>query len=751
MRRKRRTAFLAVAVLCCAVVRVWAEDEPHPPELAAARAAPDETRLNELVVQAQRPWSAASSREMNARDFQIRPHTTLIQILNNVPGLVVTQHQGGSKAPQWFLRGFDADHGTDIAVFADELPINFVTHAHGQGYADPNFLIPETIDRIELYKGPYFPQFGDFATAGALKLITKETFKENFALAEGGSFDTQRYVLGASPQLGSVKTLFAGQAYYTNGPFINPEHLARYNGMARFILDPTPESKLTATYQGYAADWDGSGQIPAPQVASGALDRFGSVDPSEGGRSDRQNLILDWRYTPSAVDTWEVYTYATRYKLRLWSDFTFFSNSGLRFVQYPSGAIEDTGDGPVRPNAKYIPGDQIYQGDSRYMYGGRARYTRNWFLGSFPMQSQLAFETRNDDIHVTLKRAVRRTSFFTVNDVYVREHSFSGYWAQQIFFTDWLRFEGGMRGDFFVFDVNDRLPRQGRDPNFSAVFLNGQTSQGQASPKANLTITPLENTEIYLNFGQGFHSNDARANITGQFSGQRASGTGVEVAGRATPLARGTGYEIGARTRLFDRIDLAAAVWNLKLGSELVFSGDAGTDEPSGASSRRYGVDFEARWQINDWLYADYDLSWVHARFDNGGFVPLAPPILMNGGLTADFHNGFTIALRGRYLTDRPADEGNRLQAEGYYLLDLFAKYRWRNVELGIQLLNLTNTSWREAQFEDNSCVRSQVQSRDAARPCFSKPGKDPVTPPGAIHFTPGNPIGVRAGVTVFF
>src|SRR5215475_11704240 len=307
MRRKRSAALLAVAALSCAVASVWAEeradDEPHPPELAAAGPTPEDARLEEIVVEARRPWSAASSREMNAKDFRIRPHSTLIQILNNVPGLVVAQHQGGSKAPQWFLRGFDADHGTDIAVFADDLPINFVTHAHGQGYADPNFLIPETIDRVELYKGPYFPQFGDFATAGALKLITKETFKENFALAEGGSFDTQRYVLGASPQLGAVKTLFAGQAYYTNGPFIHPENLARYNGMARFTLDPTPDSKLTTTFQGYAADWDASGQIPAPQVATGELNQFGSIDPTEGGRTDRENLLLDWRYTPTATDT----------------------------------------------------------------------------------------------------------------------------------------------------------------------------------------------------------------------------------------------------------------------------------------------------------------------------------------------------------------------------------------------------------------------------------------------------------------
>lgn len=741
MRRRSCTALLAGAALSCAVAgEVRAEERPPA----------DETRLEELLVEARRPVSAASSREMNAKDFQIRPHSTLIQILNNVPGLVVSQHQGGSKAPQWFLRGFDADHGTDIAVFADYLPINMPTHAHGQGYADPNFLIPETIERVELFKGPYFPQFGDFATAGALRLITKETFAENFALAEGGSFATQRYVLGASPQLGNVRTLFAGQAYYTNGPFINPENLARYNGMARFTLDPTTDSKLTGTVQAYAADWDASGQIPAPQVASGALDRFGSVDPTEGGRSDRQNLMLDWRWTPSAADTVEVYGYGSRYKLRLWSNFTFFANSGLRFVRYPSGAIADTGDGPVRPNADYIPGDGIYQGDSRTLWGGRARYTRNWFLRNLPMQTELAVETRNDDIHVTLQRQVRRSSFFTVNDVYVRERSFSGYWSQQVFFTDWLRFEGGLRGDLFVFDVANRLPQQARDPNFASVFLNGRSTEVLPSPKANLIITPVENTDVYLNFGRGFHSNDARANIIGDFTGTGQSGTGVDPVKQATPLAKALGYELGARTRQFDRLDLAAAIWNLNLESELVFSGDAGTDEP-GPSSRRYGVDFEARWQINDWLYADYDLSWVHARFDGGGFVPLAPPILMNGGLTADFHNGFTVALRGRYLADRPADEENSLTAEGYYMLDAFAKYRWRNVELGVQLLNLTNTQWREAQFADNSCVRSQIQQRDGSRPCFAKPGRDAVTPPGAIHFTPGNPIGVRAGLAVYF
>ena len=259
---------------------------------------------------------------------------------------------------------------------------------------------------------------------------------------------------------------------------------------------------------------------------------------------------------------------------------------------------------------------------------------------------------------------MRRTSFFTVNDVYVREHSFSGYWAQQIFFTDWLRFEGGLRGDFFVFDVNNRLPRQGRDPNFSAVFLNGRTSDGHREPEGQPDHHPASRTPTSTSTSARAFTRTTRAPTSpAQFSGaseRRAPAS--TTAAQATPLAKATGYELGARTRQFDRLDLAAAIWNLDLESELVFSGDAGTDEPSGPASRRYGIDFEARWQINDWLYADYDLSWVHARFDNGGFVPLAPPILMNGGLTADFHNGFTVALRGRYL-DRPAGRRGRRAA----------------------------------------------------------------------------------------
>jgi outer membrane receptor protein involved in Fe transport len=715
-----------------------------------ATGADGEVRLEELVVEAPTPRSAASADEVGARELAVRPHHTIAQILNNVPGLVVAQHQGGSKAPQWFLRGFDADHGTDVAVSVDGLPVNLVTHAHGQGYADPNFLIPEVVERIRVTKGPYLPQVGDFGTAGAVEFVTRERFAERFLLSEGGSFGTMRHVLGASPDLGPVRTLLAAQVYTTDGPFEHPENLWRYNGYAKLALEPTPRSQLLLAAAGYQADWDGSGQIPLRLVNDGTLDRFGSLDPTEGGRTDRQLVDLHWRFTPSASDTVEAQVYGSRYKLRLWSDFTFFSTTGLRFVQYPNGGIEDTRDEAVRAGAHYVPGDGIYQGDSRVYWGAKARYRRSWFVSGLPLQSELGVETRHDDVHVTLRRQVRRQSFFTVNDVYVRERSVSGYLAQQIFFTDWLRLEGGLRGDVFLFDVNDRLPSQGADPNFAAVYLNGRVTDGLVSPKANLIVTPRPDTEVFLNFGRGFHSNDARAAIGGPaFTGVSRPGTGAPEEA-VTPLTRALGAELGSRTQALDRVDLAAAIWLLDLDSELVFSGDAGTDEPSGPS-RRWGIDFATRWEIARWLAADYDLAWADPRFRDGGAIPLAPTLLMQGGLTAEPVRGLSVGLRARYLADRPANAERTLTAQGYFLLDLVGRYRWRNLELSLELLNLTNTDWREAQFADNSCVRREEQSADPSAPCFAKPGRSAVTPPDGIHFTPGNPFNVRAGLTVFF
>ena len=712
-------------------------------------------QLEELVVEAKKPLSSASSDEVREKDYAVRPHDTMMEILNNIPGLVVAQHQGGGKAPQWLIRGFDADHGTDFAVFLDDMPVNLPTHAHGQGYADVNFIIPETIERFELYKGPYFTQFGDFANAGALNFVSKEEFKENFALAEGGSFDTQRYVVGASPKLSWAKTLLAAQVYSTNGPFINPQNYWRYNGFGKMTLDLTPESKLWFDGSVYNGDWDGSGQIPQRLTSTGELSRFGSIDPSEGGKTDRENLDVHYTYTPTAEDAWTFQAYASRYKLQLFSDFTFFRDTGLRFVEDPDGSITDCRrvNCVLPSNPNYIPGDGIEQNDQREIYGGKASYTRYWLLGGFAGQSQVAVETRNDHINLALHRQVERTRFYTINELEVQENTVSAWMQHQFFLTDWLRLEAGLRGDVFFFDGRNRLPQQADDPNFSPVPIAGNSTDSIVSPKVNVVITPLPETDVYLNYGNGFHSNDARNVLLAKADPKDAGGA-------SSALAKSTGYELGARTRQFDRLDVAAALWLLDLQSELVFSGDAGNQEtgagggsfqPAGAT-RRWGVDFEARYQLTKWLLLDYDLSYADPRFRTGDFpggaIPLAPTLLMNGGLTTDFGNGFSAALRGRYLGDRPANEDRTLTARGYTLLDLLGRYRWRNVEGQLSLLNLTDTAWREAQFDDQSCVRGEVGGGD----CNPSPGQQGANAGvDGIHFTPGNPFWVRGGVTVYF
>ncbi len=725
-----------MALLCIPATSATAEDQQ--PDAAAIR-------LDEVVVEAARPRSAASSDEIRAADYGLRPHATTQEILNNVPGVVVAQHQGGGKATQYLVRGFDADHGTDFAVFVDQLPVNLPSHAHGQGYADLNFLIPETVERLQLYKGPYFAQLGDFANAGALNMVTKDEFAENFALAEGGSFATQRYVIGASPRLGNVKTLLAAQIYATDGPFDSPENYLRYNGFGKFTLEPTPESRLAVSLGLYDGRWHGSGQVPLRAVSSGLIDRFGSIDDSEGGKSDRENLNLQYSLTPRPADTWTFQLYGSRYKLALNSDFTFFKDTGLRFTRDATHGIVDTGDGPVLPDANYIPGDGIAQNDRRYIYGARGGYQHFWDVHGTPLATQVGLETRNDDIDVALQRQVRRHTFFTINKLHVLESSFSGFLQQQIFLAEWARLEVGLRGDVFLFDGRNRLPQQAEDPNFDPVLIHGNTRDYIISPKANLIITPVKDTDVYLNFGEGYHSNDARNALLSKHTD-------------FAPLTKSLGYEIGARTHQLDRLDAAVALWKLDLDSELVFSGDAGNQEtgaggtfqPAG-KTRRYGVDFEARYRVTDWLFADYDLSWAHATFTNGDAIPLAPTLLMNGGLTAQFANGFSAALRIRYLDDRPAIEDRSLTARGYTLLDLIAKYRWRNVEASLAILNLTDTSWREAQFADTTCLRGEI---GVVPGCDAKPGKQSAhahDPPSDIHFTPGNPIGVRGGITVFF
>jgi outer membrane receptor protein involved in Fe transport len=718
---------------------------------AAAKPAPVKRRerLAEVLVEADRPLSAASSLNIRAQDYAMRPHATIQEVLNNVPGLVVTQHQGGGKATQYLIRGFDSDHGTDIAVSVDGLPVNMVSHGHGQGYADLNFVIPETVERISLFKGPYFVEFGDFATAGALQFNLVDEFEENFFHTEFGSFDTLRLVGGVSPRLGEVRTAIAAQAYLSNGPFIDPQDFSRFNAFARFSLDPTPDSTVRVWGSAMVSEWGASGQVPLRQVLEGDLSPFGSLDNSEGGKTDREDLVLEYEFRPSAEDTVRAMAYATHYALNLYSNFTFFQETGLRFARLPDGSVVDTGDDAVLPGADYIPGDGIRQTDDRMMYGVQLDYTRDWEALGVPMQTRIGLQNRNDNIGVTLSRQVRRAVFHDINDARIYENSLGLFLGQQVFPADWIRLEVGLRGNLFFFDVANRLRPQGTDPNYTSISIAGKSNDSIVSPKANLVLTPVEDTDVYFNFGTGFHSNDARSTAANTINSADPETFVPSQEDGFSPLTRAIGYELGSRTRQFGRLDLAAALWLLDLDNELVFCGDCGTLDPVGGITRRWGIDFEARYRITDWLFADYDLTWDDPRvLATGEAVPLAPTLMMNGGITVEPFEGFQAALRVRYLDDYPANEDRTLTTRGYALLDLMARYRWRNLEVGLAFLNLTDASWREAQFGYPSCVRGEVGASPA---CLAKPGPEPGEGVDDINFTPGNPFAVRAGLTVFF
>ena len=716
--------------VCCIIVLLWTAKMGYGHDIADQQhakhpSANSTKQLPQMTVTERRPVSAATESRVREQDFAVRPHNTASEMLNNLPGFVAGQHAGGGKAMQYFLRGFDNDHGTDVAISVDGIPVNMVSHAHGQGYADLNFLIPEVVGSIDYRKGPYFADAGNFANSGSVNFVTKEDTVENSLRAVGGSFNTMRYVGILSPRLGPVQSLIANEVYFTDGPFKHGENFVKYNFFGKFSLRPSPTSKLSLWTSLYTGDWDASGQIPLREVRSGRLDRFGSLDSTEGGRSDRENVNLIYTATPSPEESWFVQLYFSRYRLRMFSNFTFFS-----------------GD-PVR-------GDGIEQLDSRVLFGGRAHYHRLWTLGTMPLESTVGFETRNDNADVGLFRQQRRQRFVTTQKAEVWENAFSGYTQHELFVREWLRFIVGLRGDVFVFDVDDRSPHevtntpqlQGKkskrvlQQTTDAGHVYSSTTDGIVSPKASLIVSPFTNpaslwhqTDLFLNFGMGYHSNDARDAV-------QPGGSG---------LARSTGGEIGTRTRLYNRVELASSLWWLDLGSELVFVGDEGTTEQRGPT-RRWGVDFEVRAEVLPWLLLDYDLTYSDPRFRvTGEAIPLAPTLLMNGGLTAYPIENFSAALRVRFLDDRAANEDRSVIARGYTLIDLLVRYRWRNIEVSFDVLNLADTDWRETQFATDSCLRREV-GRD--RRCPRDGGGPGIADTNIVS---GYGINVRSGLTVFF
>lgn len=689
---------------------------PAPPSSSPEPAADADQRFTTMVV-ADKPMSAASSLTVREQDLRLRPIQRVSDLLRVAPGLITVQHAGGGKATQYLLRGFDADHGTDVALTLDGIPINMVSHAHGQGYADTNFIIPELIERIEVFKGPYFAELGDFATAGAINLVTKSALPQAMVSVQGGMYNTLRTTVAAGPSFGNVRTLLMAEGSYADGPFDNPERFKKYNLFAKLTYDLSARSSVSLAVSSYGGDWFASGQLPAREVAKGRLGFFGFLDPTEGGSSARQNVYLSYQLRDDKNELTAL-AYLSRYQLRLYSNFTFFARD------------------PVH-------GDGIEQSDARYLAGLRASYRRKIRLGWLSLDTSVGVMARFDDIENGLYNQQSRERISTTAEHQIRETSLALFAKEEVSFAKWARLIVGLRADYILFDVTDRA----EDLSALGSVQSGVRGDVQISPKATLVVSPHKSTDLFVNFGRGFHSNDARGV--------------VRTVDPVTPLTAALGYELGVRTRLFERLDLAASFWGLSLDSELVWVGDEGVTEASSAT-RRLGAELEARLKILSWLFADLDLTVNDARFThnagNGSAVALAPRLTIAAGLSVATPFGLRGSLRFTGIGSRPATEDEFLTAQGAYLLDGFVGYRWRFVELGLSIENITNSRYRAAQFATTSRLQSE--------PATSAPPPSGACPDGTraqvgsdgnfagcedVNVTPGTPINVQGRLTLYF
>ncbi|HXU06121.1 MAG TPA: TonB-dependent receptor plug domain-containing protein, partial [Polyangia bacterium] len=653
---------------------------PVTPAPAPAPPAPPEPPA-ETVVKARRPISAASSFSVRDRDFELRPIGSVQDILRVTPGLVLVQHSGGGKANQYFMRGFDSDHGTDLALSIDGVPINMVSHAHGQGFADTNFIIPEVVERVQITKGPYFAGQGDLATSGTVNMVSRDEFEHSSAAAglvgsPGHGSAGYRGLAIASPKFDGgdvkLKATFAAELGRTNGPFDNPENWDRYKLFNKLtFVDPT--WSLSVGEMSYAGNWFGSGQIPARAVQSSQVTRFGSIDPDEGGNTARHQLFAQVRLSPTPNSQLDVLAYAGLYRFNLFSNFTLF--------------LRDPDNG-----------DEIEQVDRRVFYGGRFSYRIVRALGPMTLDTTIGADARSDDIHGELWYTVHRQQLTGVRNDDMHETLVGAYVNEEIAPLRWLRLDLGGRADLISFAVDNQLPNP--DPT---APVSGVGADHQFSPKASLILTPVDRhaaqLDIYVNYGHGFHSNDVR---------------GVFTQPAVTPLTRAVGEEIGARARLFGRWDLAAALWRLDLDSETVWVGDAGTTEAGPPTTRR-GIELETRFEITRWLAADLDLTFTQSRFaladTNGGGLALAPKQTWAGGLSARHAVGPGVARAGlRFfgIGDRPATDDGALTAPGFTQVDLHLGWRHRWFDVAFDIENLLDGAFRSAQFATVSRLRTE-------------------------------------------
>lgn len=614
------------------------------------------------------PPIAASEVIVTPEQINTQPNMRPGEVLENAPGLIVTQHSGEGKANQYFLRGFNLDHGTDIAIFIDGMPVNMRTHGHGQGYADINFLIPELIQSLRVRKGPYFADEADFASAGAVHIDYVDRLSRNLAQVTAGSFGYRRGLFIGSHKVGDGNVLAALEAIGYDGPWDNPDRQQKLNGVFRYSQG-TALDGFSLTAMAFDNKWNATDQVAEGAISQGLIGRFGTLDPTDGGLSRRYSLSSRWSFSDENTIT-QVNSYLIRQDMRLFNNFTYFL------------------DDPVN-------GDQFSQLDKRFLGGINASHTIRSQFWTLPVETTVGVQTRYDDIRLGLYRTRQRQTLSTVRADEVTEAS-AGFYVQQIVrWNDWMRTVGGLRYDRYAGDVQSDF-----------ALNSGKANDGIVSPKAGIVFGPFNKTEFFANIGEGFHSNDLRG-VTIR----------VDPNDRITPLpnvallVKSRGGEIGLRSRMIRGLDTSFTVFTLDYDSELVFVGDAGTTEAS-RPSRRIGFEWTNLYQYNAWLRFDLNLAYTHARFTDsdpaGDHIPGAATMVASGSVTFGEALGWFGALKLRHFGTRPLIEDDSVRSGSTTLVNARIGYRFENgMRLTLDAINLFNAKTNQIAYYYDSRVTS--------------------------------------------
>jgi len=663
---------------------------------------------------------SATQGTVGATEIQDRPILRSGEILEAVPGLIITQHAGGGKANQYFLRGFNLDHGTDFAIFIDDMPLNLPSHAHGEGYADMNIVIPEFVRGVNYEKGPYYADVGNYGSTGSAHVEYFKTLPQNFFQAEGGMYGFGRFVFGVSQKLGKGTLLYGGEAYHEDGPWKHPDNYYKFNGLLTYSQGGEANG-FSITARGYHGRWHSSDQIPVTAVP--VVGYFGALNPADGGHSQRYSLQAEWHRQNANSET-KITAYGFYYDLDLFSDFTYFLNDPIK-------------------------GDQFEQQDKRWVAGLDAHHTifSEWF--GRKVENTFGLQVRNDWVHNGLYRTEDRVRTDktdivacytnpipscdcdgTINgnystlpadtDLNTFTDTIVGFYAEnKIQWTEKFRWDLALRGDEAIYNVTSLTPSYVASELPGAPVVNfaqlnsGTASKFLPSPKASLIFGPWAKTDFYAQGGFSFHSNDARGATqrTEPISPDNPFPTPTN---RVSPLVQTKGGEVGVRTSAVPHLQSTLSLWYLHSNSELQQDGDTGATVPSASPSNRYGIEWANYYTPTDHLVFDLDMGDSRARFTEfdpddaafsnpvgapfpvqgpgGKLVPEAVKVVISSGITLHIYKGFTSTLRLRYFGPRDLTSDGINRSASTLLLNMGLGYRfnqqWR---IAADILNLAN------------------------------------------------------------